>query len=199
MSPISKPAKLPADERRATIVGAAGPLFARDGFAGTKLDDIAAAAGVTKPIVYRHFGSKKDLYLALLHKHRDDLPSFGESVEPPRGGAPVEAALRAILEVWLDYVRANIHSWWLLFRDASGDDEIQAARREVNIRARQVMATLIAEWGGSEMPPDQVEPTAELLTNGLAGMALWWGDHPETPKELLVEVAMRVVAPAFGR
>ena len=54
-------------------------------------------------------------------------------------------------------------------------------------------------WGGSTMPADQVEPTAELLTNGLAGMALWWGEHPDTPRDLLVEVAMRVLAPAFGR
>jgi hypothetical protein len=50
----------------------AGRLFARDGYAGTRLDDVAAAAHVTKPIVYRHFESKKALYLALLDKHEAD-------------------------------------------------------------------------------------------------------------------------------
>jgi AcrR family transcriptional regulator len=191
--------RLHAEERKATIARAAGPLFARQGYEGTTIDDVATAVGVTKPIVYRHFDSKKDLYLALLRKHRDDLPRFAEGIEPPAAGAPPGVALRAILEVWLDYVRANIHAWWMLFRDAGGDEEIRAFRREVNLRAREVMAALITEWGGSDLPAEQVAPTAELLTSGLAGMALWWGEHPETPKEILVEVALRMTSPAFSR
>lgn len=190
--------KLPAEERRASIARAARPLFARRGYAATTLDDIAAAAGVTKPIVYRHFGSKKGLYLALLRRHEEDLPSFAEGIEGPATEGSAEDALRAILGVWLDYVRANIDNWSLLFRDRSGDAEIQAFRTRVNVRAREVMAFLITEWGGAAIPAEEVEPTAELLTSGLAGMALWWGDHPETPKDVLVEVAVRMTAPAFG-
>ena len=187
--------RLSADERRATITQAAGPLFARDGYAATRLDDIASAAGVSKPIVYRHFESKKALYMSLLRKHRDDLPTFIEGVE---AAAPSDAAVRAILERWLDYVRENQHAWVMLFRDSSGDDEIRALRREVNLRAREVLAAFIADQAGARIPPEQVEPTAELLSSGLAGMALWWGDNPETPKEVLVEVAVRMSAPAFG-
>ena len=83
MAASARSQRLPADERRATILAAAGPLFARDGYAATRIDDIAAAAGVTKPIIYRHFASKKALYAALLRKHRDDLPSFLDRVDPP--------------------------------------------------------------------------------------------------------------------
>ena len=46
------------------------------------------------------------------------------------------------------------------------------------------------------MPRDQIEPTAELLTSGLAGLARWWIDHPELAKPVLVEVAARVSEPA---
>ena len=160
----------------------AGRLFAQHGYAGTRLEDIAAAAHVTKPIVYRHFESKKALYVALLVKHRDDLPTFVEAGEP----------MGAILEGWLAYVRDNSHAWVMLFRDSSGDDEIRELRREVSIRARQVMAAFVAERAGDRVPAEQVEPTAELLRSGLAGLALWWIDHPDVPKAVVAAVAGRI-------
>lgn len=190
--------RIPADERRAEIALAAGPLFARHGYTGTKLDDIAAAAGVTKPIVYRHFDSKKGLYLELLRKHRDDLPSFIEGVEAEPGDGSTETLVRAILEGWLDYVRENQYSWRMLFRDTSGDEEIQEFRRQVNLRAREILAAFITAQADDRIPPEQVEPTAELLSSGLAGLALWWGDHPDTPKSVLVDVAARISARAVG-
>ena len=191
-------ARIPAGERREAIALAAGRLFARHGYGGTRLEDVAAAAGVTKPIVYRHFDSKKALYLALLAKHRDDLPTFFDVLDGPvRAGSP-QVAVRAILEHWLDYVRENQHAWVMLFRDSSGDDEIQRLRREVSLRARQVIAAFIAEQAGPQMPAEQVEPTAELLTSGLAGLALWWIDNPEIPQPVLVEVAARMSAAAVG-
>ena len=48
------------------------------------------------------------------------------------------------------------------------------------------------------MPAEQVEPTAELLTSGLAGLALWWIDRPEVPKSVVLDVATRMSAPAVG-
>ncbi len=185
-----------SDERRAMIARAAGRLFARHGYAGTRLEDVASAAEVTKPIVYRHFDSKKALYMALLEKHRDDLPTFVAGV--PSDGRSPDAVLRPVLEGWLDYVRENQHAWSMLFRDSSGDDEIRNFRREVSLRAREVLAGFIADQAGSRIPPERVEPTAELLTSGLAGLALWWIDHPETPKSVVVEVAVRMSAPAVG-
>ncbi len=190
--------RVTADERRAMIARAAGRLFARHGYAGTRLEDVAAAAKVTKPIVYRHFESKKALYLALLVKHRDDLPTFVEAVERPSDDRSPDAVVREILEGWLDYVRENQHAWTMLFRDSSGDEEIRSFRREVSLRARQVLASFIADQAGSRIPAEQVEPTAELLTSGLAGLALWWIDNPEVPKPVLVEVATRMSAAAVG-
>jgi len=187
--------RMPTAERRAVILRAAGPLFARDGYAGTRLDDVAAAAGVSKPILYRHFDSKKALYVALLDKHEADLPTFFERVAGVAPDLEPEALVRLILEHWLDYVRENRHAWAMLFRDASGDDELRRRRREVSVRAREVMAAFVAGIGGDRVPADQVEPTAELLTSGLAGLALWWIDNPDVPKETMVDVAVRVCAP----
>ena len=180
------------------IALAAGRLFAAGGYVGTRMEDVAAAADVTKPMVYRHFGSKKELYLALLARHEDDLPTFVEGVDGEPGQHSGQAIVRQILDYWLDYVRANGHAWAMLFRDSSGDDDIQASRERVSLTARKVMAGFIAERAGSRIPPEQVEPTAELLTSGLAGLALWWIDRPDVPKSVLVEVAARMSAPAVG-
>ncbi len=197
-SPSTQRKRIPAAERREVIVRAAGPLFAREGYAGTRLDDIAAAAGVTKPIVYRHFESKKALYLALLAKHENDLPTFFERVSDVPPDLPPDALVRLILEHWLDYVRENSHSWVMLFRDGSGDSEIQAMRREVSVRARQVLAQFIAVRAGESIPAEEIEPTAELLTSGLAGLVLWWIDNPEVSKQVVLEVAVRMSAPALA-
>jgi AcrR family transcriptional regulator len=183
--------RIPAEERRALILLAAGRAFARDGYAGARIEDIAAAAEVTKPIVYRHFASKKALYMALLEKHEGDLPGFIEAIDPD--GLPLDELVRAILDHWFDYVRENQHAWFMLFRDRSGDEEIQALRRRVNLRAREVIAAFMAEFADGRIPADQIEPTAEAITNGLAGLALWWIDNPDVPKKVPVDVGTRVV------
>ena len=192
------PGRMSAADRRALILRTAGPLFAANGYAGARLDDVAAAMGVTKPVLYRHFDSKKALYLALLEKHEADLPTFFERVAGVAAELDPDELARAILEHWLDYVRENQHAWAMLFRDASGDDEIRAVRKRVSATARAVMAAFIAQRAGDRIPPEQVDPTAELLTSGLAGMALWWIDHPDVPKDVLVDVAVRLSAPAVG-
>jgi len=189
---------MPTAERRAVILRAAGPLFARDGYVGTRLDDVAAAAGVTKPILYRHFDSKKALYVALLDKHEADLPSFFEVVAGVAPDLASGALVRLILEHWLDYVGENQHAWAMLFRDGSGDDELRRRRLEVSARAREVMAGFVAAAGGDRVPAEQVEPTAELLTSGLAGLALWWIDHPDVPKQTVVDTAARLCVPAVA-
>jgi len=194
----TKTKRLAGDERRELVALAAGRLFAANGYTGTRMEDVAAEAHVTKPMVYRHFDSKKDLYLAPLDRHEEDLHSFFEGVDPTDASRSADSLVRSILEVWLDYVRANSHAWSMLFRDNSGDDEIQASRLRVSVSAREVMAAFIKARVGDRMPQPQVEPTAELLTSGLAGLALWWIDRPEVPKAVVLDVATRMSAPAVG-
>ena len=93
--------RLAPEQRRALIVEAAGRLFGEHGYDGTRLDDVARAAGVTKPVLYRHFADKTALYLALL-----DATARTSGPSPARSRRrALEARLRAVLEVWLDYVR----------------------------------------------------------------------------------------------
>jgi AcrR family transcriptional regulator len=163
--------RLPVAERRALIVEAAGRLFGERGYDATRLDEIAAAAGVTKPILYRHFDSKRDLYLALLERHRADLSTFVAAM-PSEGS--VEERLRVVLDLWLEYVAAHAYSWKMLFRDTGGGPEVVAFRREVHAEARAVLAEMIRALAGRSIPRHQREPLAELMSMGMAGLVLWW-------------------------
>lgn len=188
MSPPPKP-RLPATERRSTILEAGGRLFGERGYEGTTLADVAAAAGVTKPIVYRHFGSKQGLYLALLERHRHDLPTAAGSAP---SGAPEDQALRSMLSVWLDYVEAHSYAWRMLFRDTGGGPEIEDLRLEVQVRAREVMADLIRANNRASIPDQEVEPLAELMRMGMASLVVWWMEHPSVPREAVLGALTRV-------
>lgn len=82
--------------RRAAILAAAASAFAERGFADTAMDDVAAAAGITRLIVYRHFDSKEDLYGAVLQHVRDRL---SEELEVAPGVRGESVAVRALLAV----------------------------------------------------------------------------------------------------
>jgi AcrR family transcriptional regulator len=79
MAPMSNSEKvdnrvrLPRDERRALLLSAALEVFTASGYHAAAMDEIAERAGVSKPVLYQHFPSKLDLYLALLDVHIDSL------------------------------------------------------------------------------------------------------------------------------
>ena len=183
--------RLPTAERRALIVDAAGRLFGEHGYDATRLEDVAAAAGVTKPILYRHFDGKQDLYLALLQRHRDDLSSFAAAI-PPEGTA--QERLRAVLEVWTDYVEDHAYAWKMLFRDTGGGPEIQAFRLAVHARARTVLVDMIRALSEVRIPVRELEPLAELMSMGMASLVLWWMDNPSVSRRALIDAMTRVWA-----
>jgi AcrR family transcriptional regulator len=181
--------RLPVAQRRELIVDAAGRLFGERGYAGTRLDDVAAAAGVTKPILYRHFESKRALYLALLERHRDDLARFAGLI-PAEGR--VEERLRSVLDLWLDYVEEHSYAWRMLFRDTGGGPEVEAFRREVHARARAVLAAIIRSLSERPVPRREVEAVAELMSMGMASLVLWWMEGAGVSRGAVLDAMVRV-------
>jgi len=176
------------DRRRTLLLGEARRLFGSRGYAGTRIEDVATAAGVTKPILYRYFDSKGDLYLALLDRHREDLRSFAGLI-PAEG--PPEERLRAVLEAWLVYVETHSYAWKMLFRDSGGGPEVDAFRHRVHARARAVLVGLIRELSEVPIPRRELEPLAELMSMGMAGLVLWWVDNPRVPRGAVVDALTR--------
>lgn len=89
--------RLPAEERRAQILEAAVPVFARLGYSGTGTADIAAAAGIGEPTIYRYFANKRELYMAAI---RQGAAGIRENWDRIAGEAPDAMTALQHIGVW---------------------------------------------------------------------------------------------------
>lgn len=154
--------RLPAAERRRQLLDVALDVFAPGGFHGTSMDDVAAAAGVTKPVLYQHFGSKRALYIELLNDVGTQLmdviaKAAAEADGPSR---QVEAGFRA----YFRYVEDREPAFRLLFGGGSKRDEGFA---DLVRLVEGAIAELIASFIAIQLPPEQIL----TLAHGIVGMA----------------------------
>src|SRR6266851_2095034 len=177
--------RLPAAERRETLIAAASELFAQRGYDHASLDEVAERAGVTKVIVYRHFASKKDLYMQLLATHRDELlRTLAEGMAAHR---PLADRVPTVADAWFSYVEINPFAWAMLFQDVTGDPEIRAFHTGMRDTARSAIVGLLAAEPALRLKPGMLEPVAELLRSAMTGLALWWLEHRDVSRATLVE------------
>jgi len=113
LSPKSLAPRIPAAARKAGIIRSAAEIFGEKGFSGTKTREIAARAGVSEALIFKHFPSKEDLYAAILTEksplpgllqrikasaeQRKDVEVFTMIAETIVGGAPDQNLMRLIL------------------------------------------------------------------------------------------------------
>ena len=167
--------RLSRQERGQLIEAAATRLFAQRGYGSTSVEDIVAAAGVTKPMLYRHFESKRELCIHLLQRYRDEL--IAAALTQLDG----EDRLARMIDAWLAWVEAHPDAVRLLFVPISGDDEVVRVQSELHLRQRDTQSALLRELEPGLSEAD-AEPLAEITRAGLAAVALWWLAHPDRPR-----------------
>lgn len=161
-APPDTPKRLPADVRRQQLLEVARRLFAFRGFEPTTMDDIAEAAGVTKPLLYQHFASKRALYLELLEEVAHSmLEALGRAVAVAQGPRQqVEGGFAAYFHL----VVTQAEAFALLFgSDVPDDPEISGAVRHVEDMLAEAVDVLID--AGLE------EDHRRLLAYAVVGMA----------------------------
>ncbi|MEU7254294.1 TetR/AcrR family transcriptional regulator [Streptomyces rimosus] len=189
MSDIDRTRAARAETRR-RIEDTAARLFAERGYAGTTIGDIADGAGLSKPMLYRHFDSKKELHLALLERHRDELAAAPVQ-QLLHGEGDLLTRMEAMYDAWFGHVRSHPYIWRMMFRDTTGDPEVQDFHRELQRRQRATDVQLLREHIPG-LPEAELEPLGEAIRSSLYGLALWWLDHPEQPREVLVAAMVRI-------
>lgn len=157
--------RMPRAERREQILDAATRAFARTGFAATGLDDVAAEAGITRVILYRHFESKTDLYRAVLDRACARLDGTVGSDDFDEGS--ISALLAA--------AASDPEGFRLLFRHAVREpefrdvvDRLRSASTEVTRRhlAEVVPAGPWREWAAALVPAVALEAVLAWLDAG---------------------------------
>lgn len=194
--------RLTAQARREVIERAATEVFATHGYHGASIDEIARRSGVTPPVVYDHFDSKLDLHRRLLERTRDELLAMW--IEHLGGDMPMEQRAVRALDAWARYVEEHRFAARMFFQPGSGDGEVQAVHREVQAQARAALAVILGAEPGSEhiagaADAESLEMAAEVIRAGLAGLAMWWDEHPHVPRERIVATAINAVWIGFER
>jgi AcrR family transcriptional regulator len=176
--------RLPAAQRRQTLIEAASELFATHGYDRVTLDEVARRCRVTKVIVYRHFASKKDLYLQLLAIHRDEL--LQTLADGMAAELSLEERVPAVADAWFAYVEAQPFALGMLFRDVTGDPEISEFHAGMRETARAAIVALLSAEPTLGLPRSMLEPIAEALRAAMTGLAMWWLERREVPRDVLV-------------
>ena len=154
--------RLPAHERRRQLLDVALDVFAAEGFHATSMNDVAEAAGVTKPVLYQHFTSKRQLYLELLE---DVGTRLGDEIaEATAAAGSPHQQVEAGFAAYFLFVADHRSAYQLLFGGGSRRDaEFADAVR----RVEEHLATSIAELIDADIDPDH----RRTLAFGLVGMA----------------------------
>jgi len=164
VDPLGAKQRLPRDERRAQLLTAALEVFTAAGYHAAAMDEIADRAGVSKPVLYQHFPSKLDLYLAVLDLHVDSLVyTIQRAIASTHDNAD---RVRATVDAYFNFIEEEGEAYRLLFES---DMNVEPAVRERLSRmtydcAAAVSAIIAADTG---IP----EEAAMLLGVGLIGTA----------------------------
>ncbi len=185
--------RLPAAQRRAQLLDAALRVFGEQGFHLASMNDIADAAGVTKPVLYQHFSSKRDLYLEVLHEVGDRL--LGEVAKGVAAASTPREQVQMGITAYFRWVDGSPLSFSVLFvGDTRRDPEFIAEAQRVESEIADFIAELIivdgldaerrrllaygvvglAETTCRHWLTDDLELSADTLATGVAQLA-WTG------------------------
>ena len=181
-----------AADRREAILDAARYAFAERGYHEMSLDAVAERAGVSKALLYEHFSSKRELYVAMLEMHVHELV---ERISGAVAGAePGEGRMLAGVEAFFGFVEERRGAWRIMFRNAGDPDvalRLDRLRDEVAAAIVQLMNEE-AERKGLDFPnlPELVEMLAQQMVGAMQSLADWWDLHREVPRKQVVQAAM---------
>ncbi|MFB7970872.1 TetR/AcrR family transcriptional regulator [Streptomyces rubiginosohelvolus] len=171
--------RMGVDERRQQLIGVALDLFSRRSPEDVSIDEIAAAAGISRPLVYHYFPGKQSLYEAALRRAADELAA--RFLEPPEG--PLGARLLRVMGRFFDFVDEHGPGFSALMRGgpAAGSSTANAMIDGVRQAAYE---QIITHLGVSE-PPARLELVVRSWVSLAESTALIWLDGRRIPREEL--------------
>ena len=195
--PVRANTRLPRSARRRQLLDAASEIFVERGYHSAGMDEIAAAAGVSKPVLYQHFPSKLDLYIAVVDSHAEKLVSDVRGAL--QGTTDNHERVQVAVKAFFDFIDDDNSGYRLIF-DSDAKDPAVSRRVEGAIeactdavhglvmddsgldphRSRMVAAGLVGAsqvnaryWLEANRPIDKqaaIDTTVAVLWSGLSGV-----------------------------
>ncbi|MFC7404866.1 TetR/AcrR family transcriptional regulator [Georgenia alba] len=175
-------------QRREQLVTISRALFASKGFEGTSVEEIAARAKVSKPVVYEHFGGKEGIYAVVVDREVQRL--LGMLTEQlSSGGHPKLIVERAALAL-LDYIEENTDGFRILVRDSPVAQATGTFSSLIGDVATQVEHLLADQFRLRRLDPAAAPMYAQMLVGLIALTGQWWLEARKPDK---TEVAAHIV------
>src|SRR6266511_2572989 len=207
------------------MLDAAVAVFSRRGYHAAGVDEIAEAAGISKPMVYAYLGTKEELFVACLRREATRLlqavldasaeeagasageagasageagASAGEAgASAGEAGVLAEEQLRRGLRAFFGFVGAHRDGWRVLCRQARGQEPFAAEVAAMRQRMVEAVAVLLARPAGAHA--DNITPIAHALVGAGEAMADWVVDHPTEDPDVTAGRLMNLMWPGIAR
>jgi AcrR family transcriptional regulator len=183
------------------MLSVAHALFAERGYAAVTMDDVAATAGITKPLLYNYFGNKERLYIACMKPAGDAL--VATVVRAVANTADAGEALEAGLRSFFAFLAADRAAWRVLF-DETLPRGGEVARRVGEYRERIV--ELVGETLVAQLPSarrarasTQVEAMSTAVLGAAEALGRWWLRTDATSADVAAQMLIDTLEPGLRR
>jgi AcrR family transcriptional regulator len=174
--------RMTGTERREQLLGIGRKLFAERGFEGTSIEEIAAQADVSKPVVYEHFGGKEGLYAVVVDREVERLLTTATEI---LGGAQTREKFEAAAVTLLRYIEDNADGFRILVRDshpASGTGNFGSLISDIASQVEYILGDFFRARG---YDPKLAPMYAQMLVGMVAVTGQWWLDARKPKVEVV--------------
>ncbi len=175
--------RLPVADRRRALIAAGSALFAEHAFDEISMRQIAAAAGISKPLLYHYFPSKTELFKAAVRSQAQEL---GRLIGPTGDGAPAEE-LAIRLDAYLAWIETHAQAWSKLMRSAA---TLPVARELVEDFRARTLARILDRVGGGRPAPPALRTAVAGWLGGVDAAVLDWVEHGDLSRRELRDLLL---------
>ena len=171
--------RMTGKQRRAQLIDVGRRLFAEKGLDGTSVEEIAAKAGVSKPVVYEHFGGKEGLYAVVVDR---EMQRLLDGVTGALTGGHARELLEQAAIALLTYIENNADGFRILVRDSGVGSSTGTFASLISDIAGQVEHVLAAEFRSRGFEPKLAPMYSQMLVGMVALTGQWWLDARKPKK-----------------
>ena len=169
-------------ERRNQLLDVGRSLFAEKGYEGTAIEEVAARAGVTKPVVYEHFGGKEGLYAVVVDREMERLL---DGVTGALSGGDARELLEQAATAFLDYIEQQPDGFRILVRDSPVASTTGTFASLISDIATQVEHILAREFKARGFDTKLAPLYSQALVGMVALTGQWWLDARKPRREVV--------------
>jgi AcrR family transcriptional regulator len=169
-------------QRRHQLIDVARSLFAERGYEGTSIEEVAQRAGVSKPVVYEHFGGKEGLYAVVVDR---EMTALLDGVTSSLTNNRYRGRVQAVVLALLTYVEERTDGFRIMTRDSPASTTSGSYSSLFNDAVTQVASILAGDFARRGLDPDLAPLYAQALVGSVSMTAQWWLDAREPKKEVV--------------